>query len=159
MNAIAKYRHKLEQEVPAFIEKHMDDCMECPTTHKMAKNMLETLYFARLLTEKVDSDIYYFDEEMAKDWVAKMTPKAKWTMDVTTEVAKQYGVKFDHIKDYEWWVVMNKMYSDHKGTVEKITMDEVLPYVDLAKDYLFDEDSAVTPHHKLGLTYHLEMKH
>ncbi|MFI3330123.1 MAG: hypothetical protein R3Y05_06550 [bacterium] len=49
--------------------------------------------------------------------------------------------------------------SDHKSTVEKYTMDEVMPYVELAKDWLFDEDSAVTPHEKLGITYHLEMKH
>ena len=54
--------------------------------------------------KKMDCD---FGEEEAKEWVAKMAPTAKWSMDQTTAVMHQKG--YTH-KPCEFWAVMNMLY-------------------------------------------------
>lgn len=77
-------------------------------------------------------------EEMAKEWVSSMRPMAKWTMEDTNAVLKQYGLNIDPIQFY---VVMNMLYSDMKNVLGSGDDEESLEkYVEATKDWLNDDD-------------------
>lgn len=103
-----------------------------------------------------------FDESIAKDWVSHMITvkpdgsKVKgehWSIDQTTTVANKMGIKWTHITPYCFWVVMNMLYSDYSGVAIKHGTDTVEFYVDMAKAFLFDEDS-IPPKKKVSEYYH-----
>jgi hypothetical protein len=72
-----------------------------------------------------------------------------WTLEDTTSVAKQYGIDFSHINQYDWNYVMNMIYSDYYGAVS----NDLSTYVKLAKKFIFDKDA---PEGK-ALKYYLAM--
>lgn len=83
----------------------------------------------------------HLNESMAHKWVDNMANKdgsmgAHWSIDETTQVAKQIGVPFDDFNNYEWYAIMNMMFSDYYGSVSSDTMT----YAKLAKDWLMDKD-------------------
>ena len=74
------------------------------------------------------------NQDMAIEWVESMNPPAKWTMEETTQVKKQYGIM--NISDVDFYVVMNMMYSDyHKVIGENLDM-----YVKMTTAWLDDAD-------------------
>lgn len=155
MSTFKKYHDTIKKETEKFINDNMVACSKNYQKHIMAKEMLATLYYLEHIDMETSEE---FNETMAKHWVAKMNPKAKWSIEETTKVAEQYGVKFEHISNYCWWVAMNKIYSDYGKTISKYSMADVGIYVDMAKDWLFDEDSAVTPREKMLIEYKYLMK-
>jgi len=94
------------------------------------------------------------------DWlVAKATSKminedgttgAHWTIEQTTLVARQNGIRFDKFNEYDWNYVMNMVYSDYYGVVA----NDVSVYTKIAKKFLEDKDA---PEGK-ALKYYLAMK-
>lgn len=149
-----KYRELLEKEVPEFIEKNLEHCCDDPDTHKLAKDMMMSLWLVRQLD---DGTVYHinksFTEHDARHWVEHMNPPAKWSKEETTKIAEANGIKFDHISECDFWAVMNMMYSDYGHTIGKYVMGNDTVYVELAKDFLFDADSKVTPKEKVMLYY------
>lgn len=59
-----------------------------------------------------------------------------WTVEQTTAVAEQQGVKFEHFNKYDWYYVLNMMRSDYYTMFK----DDTASYVRLAKLWLFDVD-------------------
>lgn len=85
----------------------------------------------------------HLNEGMATEWVANMVNKdgttgAHWSIDETTQVAKQIGVPFESFNKYEWFAVLNMLYSDYYGSISSDTTT----YAKLAKDWLLDRDVA-----------------
>lgn len=83
----------------------------------------------------------HLNESMAHKWVDNMANKdgsvgAHWTVDETSQVAKQIGVPFDDFNKHEWYAIMNMVFSDYYGSVSSDTMT----YAKLAKDWLMDKD-------------------
>lgn len=83
----------------------------------------------------------HLNESMAHKWVDNMANKdgsigAHWSIDETNQVAKQIGVPFDDFNNYEWYAIMNMLFSDYYGSVSSDTMT----YAKLAKDWLMDKD-------------------
>ena len=74
-----------------------------------------------------------------------------WTLEETNSVARQHGIEFVHMNQYDFNYVMNMMYSDFYGSVP----NETSSYVKLAKKFLQDKDA---PDGK-ALKYYLAMKH
>lgn len=79
-----------------------------------------------------------FTEEDAVAWVAAMNPPAKWTMEQTTDVMFKQGY---HHKPFEFWAVMNAMYSDYGKTMVKFNADKPEVYAALTHDWLDDADA------------------
>jgi len=73
-----------------------------------------------------------------------------WSVEETNAVAKQYGVEFTHINEYDWNYVMNMMYSDYYDSVP----NDISTYVKLSKKFLFDKDA---PEGK-AFKYYMAMK-
>lgn len=85
----------------------------------------------------------HLNESMAHTWVDSMVNKdgtvgQHWTVDETSQAAKQIGVPFEDFNKYEWFAIMNMMFSDYYGSVSSDTMT----YAKLAKDWLMDKDVA-----------------
>lgn len=79
-----------------------------------------------------------FTEADAKEWVSHMNPPARWTMDQTTAVMRQYGYGY---KPCVFYAVMNMLWSDYGKTVAKHGMDTVDFWVEMAHDFIDDIDA------------------
>ena len=103
-----------------------------PELYEKYKMKLYVMAYGKVLTK-----------EMAEEIVEDMEPDGEhWTMEQTTNVKNQYGLK--NISDVDFYVVMNKSYNDNKDTVTKFAVDEnqqLEMYVSLTKDFIEDMDA------------------
>lgn len=77
-------------------------------------------------------------KEDADDWVKRMKPAARWTMEQTTSVMQQKCYNHD---PSEFFAVMNSLASDYGKTISKYGMDKPEIWAELAHDWLCDEDA------------------
>jgi hypothetical protein len=89
------------------------------------------------------SETSKMSEETAREWVSKMentdgTTGAHWTIDATTAVRDKLGLK--HICKYEFWAIMNSLYSDYGKTLAKTNATPEI-YGELARDWIEDDDA------------------
>ena len=99
-----------------------------------------------------------FDERIAREWVAKMenedgTKGPHWTMDQTTKVMEQRGIKEDPAKFY---AVLNMMYSDYCEVARKINANNMDFFAEMAKAFLKDKDAGAQD--KLAAYYEYVVK-
>ena len=102
-------------------------------------------------------DVYgcHFNEWMLKKALEHMENEDgstghHWTIEETNSVARQYGIEFVHINQYDWNYTMNMIYSDYYGVVN----NEISTYVKLSKKFLQDKDA---PEGK-AFKYYIAMK-
>lgn len=86
------------------------------------------------------------DRQTAEEWVSQMSKPdksgskgGKWTYDQTTQILKEKNLDLDPVN---FFIVMNMLYSDYGKTLVKHGMNNVDLYVDLAKDWIEDDDVA-----------------
>lgn len=79
-----------------------------------------------------------FTESDAKEWVSKMQPPGKWSMEQTTAVMHQYG--YDH-KPCVFYATMNMLWSDYGKTISKMGQDRVDLWAAMAHDFIADPDA------------------
>ena len=80
----------------------------------------------------------HMSEELAKAWTTKMVNKdgtvgPHWTYEQTESVRKDKGLQID---GWDFYATMNMIYSDYYSP-----KFDVSTYVELAKDWLHDEDA------------------
>lgn len=69
----------------------------------------------------------HFNEEHARKAVNKMenedgTRGQHWSLEETTALANQYGIRLDEkINKYDWYVALNMVYSDYYRVIVNIT--------------------------------------
>lgn len=101
-----------------------------------------------ILYEELEMELYkkiygcHFNEWMlakaTKDMINEDgTIGAHWTLEQTNNVAKQYGVTFNHYNEYDWNYVMNMIYSDYY----KVIPNDIQSYIKFAKAFLDDKDA------------------
>ena len=78
------------------------------------------------------------------------TTGAHWTLEQTTNVARQSGITFDKFNEYDWNYVLNMIYSDYYGAVP----NDTTIYVKMARKFLDDKDAKEGK----ALCYYLSMK-
>lgn len=124
-----------EQEIDDILSRKSLSCNEL----EVLKNLLVTKHFLG----KELSETSKMSEETAREWVSKMentdgTTGAHWTIDATTAVRDKLGLK--HICKYEFWAVMNSLYSDYGKTLAKTNATPEI-YGELARDWIEDDDA------------------
>lgn len=124
-----------EQEIDDILSRKSLNCNEL----EVLKNLLVTKHFLG----KEMSETSKMSEETAREWVSKMentdgTTGAHWTIDATTAVRDKLGLK--HICKYEFWAVMNSLYSDYGKTLAKTNATPEI-YGELARDWIEDDDA------------------
>lgn len=86
-------------------------------------------------------------DDIKREWVEEMKPRAKWTEDEVKSVANQYGLRIPFLSAY---VIMNMLYSDMKNAFGSGDDEESLKrYLQATNDWYFDEDSKVDGEEKL----------
>jgi hypothetical protein len=126
-----------------FISRMFEELKE--KDHEMYEELEEELY----------KDIYgcHFNEWLLEKALKRMhnedgTMGGHWTIEQTTEVAKQHGIEFENFNKYDWNYVMNMIYSDYYGAIP----NELSYYVKMAKKFLEDKDA------ERGKAYHYYTK-
>lgn len=124
-----------EQEIDDILSRKSLNCNEL----EVLKNLLVTKHFLG----KEMSETSKMSEETAREWVSKMentdgTTGAHWTIDATTAIRDKLGLK--HICKYEFWAVMNSLYSDYGKTLAKTNATPEI-YGELARDWIEDDDA------------------
>lgn len=89
----------------------------------------------------------HFNDEHARKAVSKMenedgTRGQHWSLEETTALANQYGIRLDEkINKYDWYVALNMVYSDYYRVVVSMTGSNNTKYfVELAKAWIHDKD-------------------
>ena len=80
----------------------------------------------------------HFDEETAREWVARMNPAARWDLAQTTAVMQSKG--YNH-RPCEFWAVMNMLYSDYGKVMAKYGADKPEIWADMADAWITDPDA------------------
>ena len=117
----------IEEWLEEFVEEMPLTCANAEKFNIMCKAMENLGFMGR-----------EFTEEDAKAWVASMNPPAKWTMEQTTDVMNKQG--YSH-RPWEFWAVMNALYSDYGKTMAKFGADKPEVWAALAHDWLDDSDA------------------
>lgn len=124
--------------IPKIFEEAKPENMEC-IEHVMI-DMIDCLKIMdHDMYERVEYKLYkmvygeHLSKELACKWVSKMENKdgthgEHWTIEQTSQYAGAYN-------KYDWYAVMNMMYSDHYNT-----KFDVNTYIELARDWLNDKD-------------------
>lgn len=84
-----------------------------------------------------------FTREMAEEWTEGMKNKDKskgphWDLEKAAHAMKTHNLRYD---EYEFWAVLNAVYSDYCEVLEKHGVSNMEVYIDLAKAWLDDEDA------------------
>ncbi len=165
---LKEYRDMIEDVLMKDLERDGKVCAHDYSRHRMIASIIETICNIDKMLDKDDDDGSYgrSDEhehkheltpEMEKAWASSMentdgSKGAHWTVEQTTAVAEQNGVRFDHITPTDWMIALNMIYSDYGKTLTEAGIADVDVFAKLAKDFLFDED-AVEPKEKLYYYY------
>lgn len=133
----------MERITIAAVDAELARVLESPMSVR-AMEYFNLLCRTRKYLASMDCD---FGEEQAREWVARMSPAAKWTMEQTTELMHKRG--YDH-NPCEFWAVMCMLYSDYGKTLIKYNADKPEVWADMADAWITDPD--VRPH-KTGIYY------
>lgn len=86
--------------------------------------------------------------EMAEDWVAGLEGSdpakqsgGKWTMEQVKPIAQKYGVPTEGERFYEFWAVMNALYSDYYAVAKKYNTLSADFFADMAMAFISDKDA------------------
>lgn len=95
-------------------------------------------------------DSHYKDDDYKSDdyskWLDKLinvdgSKGPHWSLDKTNDIAKEHNVYFEDISDKDWNMTLNMVYSDYSNIAKKYGIDTASFYVDIAKAWLFDDDT------------------
>ena len=84
-----------------------------------------------------------FSRDMAEEWTKKLknadgSKGPHWTFDQAKQAMRQYDVICD---PYEFWAVLNAIYSDDSKVAQKHGVNTLEYYVDRAMAWLYDKDA------------------
>lgn len=84
-----------------------------------------------------------FSRDMAEEWTKKLknadgSKGPHWTLDQAKQAMRQYDVICD---PYEFWAVLNAIYSDDSKVAQKHGVNTLEYYVDRAMAWIYDKDA------------------
>ncbi len=84
----------------------------------------------------------HFNKDLAIEAVSKLvnedgSPAPHWSLEETKKIALQNNIDFDSFTEYDWYFVLNDLYSDYC----KVFGQDTNSYIQLAKCWLYDKDA------------------
>lgn len=86
--------------------------------------------------------------EMAEEWTENMESAdpqkphgAKWTMDQIKPIAQKYGIPTEGERFWEFYAVMNALYSDYYAVAKKYNVISPDFFADMAMAFINDKDA------------------
>ena len=143
-------------KIRKYIEK-IGENKKIEDMQKLGDMLAEIIYSMKEshheLYEKYKMELYVMaygkvlTDDMKREWVEEMKPRAKWTEEQVKSVVEQYGVKVPYMSAY---VIMNMLYSDMQSAFGSGDDEESLKrYLQGTNDWYFDEDAEVDGEEKL----------
>lgn len=80
-------------------------------------------------------------EEMAVTDGSGRPTGEKWSYQESKDVGMKNGINFAQVDSYEWYVVLNMMYSDYYRTAKKHGFNDSTFFAELASDWFSDVDA------------------
>lgn len=123
------------EEIIKHIASAIDENIDCGQEYK---ELYEEAY-----GDKLSNDIM-------TEWVKSMSVTdgseredgQKWTVDQCYDVGSKMNIDWNKHTKYEWYTVLNMMYSDYYKTAKALNMqDDTTFFGRLAKDWLCDSDA------------------
>lgn len=149
---LSEYKSKLEHELAEYLDQPIG-------TRSMAAvdAMIECWEHVNDMEKCVCHSKPLSDHEIS-EWNAHMVNEdgsvgGHWTIQQTSDIAKNVGVVMEHITPEMWNVAMNMVYSDYSGVATKSGCSKPDFYGEMAKAFLFDRDGG-GPAEKLANYYH-----
>lgn len=131
--------------IKKYIQKIVDDgdIKEMEDLSDILDEVIINIYnYDEKIAKKYEMELYrmaYGDilsKEMAEEIISKMRPYGeRWSIEETRRIQEQYGL--DHIREVDFWVVMNQGYNDFRDIFE----DNIDLYVKYTRDFIEDEDA------------------
>lgn len=91
---------------------------------------------------------HHMTQEMAEEWVEGLEGSdparqhgGKWTVDQIKPIATKYGIPTEGERFWEFWAVMNAMYSDYYPVAKKYNVLTPDFFADLAMAFISDKDA------------------
>lgn len=99
-----------------------------------------------------EDDIEYRYHKDLKHWIEKLKSKDKFNLseEQVVQQAKSLGVHFKDYSELEFYAMYLAMVSDY----HRILGNDVLLYIKMAREFLEDDDIAVTPSEKVCIYYY-----
>ena len=110
LSMLKETHHDLYDDLELYLYKEIHGC-----------------HFTDWLAEKATSNMINEDGSVGRHW----------SVEQTTNVARQNNITFDHFNEYDWNYTMNMIYSDYYGAVSNDTS----AYIRLARKFLEDKDA------------------
>lgn len=133
-----------DRYVPPIYNKHQERYGEDHSRHGEGEYYLNARFQMNRAQGGDKSE--KLDRQTAQEWVDQMSKPdksgakgGKWTYDQTTQLLKDKNLDLDPVT---FFVVMNMLYSDYGKTLVKHGMNNVDLYIDMAKDWIEDDDVA-----------------
>jgi len=122
------------KEIITILDEHLDEM--CVLYPEIYSDIIEDIHIV------VNGP--YFDSESVAKAVASLqnedgTVGPKWTITETTTAASSVGVIFEKYNMYDWYYVLNMVYSDYYNV---IGVNQPV-YFELAKAWINDKDAPV----------------
>lgn len=124
-------------------EKTMDSMVKCfDETLKDIKEVHPDKYKKIKEHFYIAINGYHFNDEMLNDIYKTMinddgSTVPKWSIEETTQVARNNGLSFTSFNEYDWNYVMNMIYSDYCTVLG----DNLISYVKMSHKFLDDKDA------------------
>ena len=137
-----KHLHMIEEEIEKLESKELtwQTCDKLCMLYSLQKHMTEHHH-----EHKAD---HTFDREKAEAWVAEMASDdpakpvgGKWTPDQVKPVAQKYGVPTEGDRFWEFFAIMNAMYSDYYAVAKKYNVLNVDFFADMTMAFINDKDA------------------
>ena len=136
------------KDIIKYISTHPDkDKIECRIDETFIKYLEKIKYIDKCLYEDIMMHLYidtygeHFNEEIARHAVSEMenedgTYGEHWTLEETTRLMNQYKMSSELYNEYDFYYVINMLYSDFYSVVG----NDTTTYLKLAKYWLTDKD-------------------
>lgn len=129
----------------AYVKEHGDDAED-------VRDLAMLMYVLRHMDEheehKEHGEGHEMTHEMAVRWVDALEGDdpakphgGKWTMEQVRPIAQKYGIPTEGKRFWEFWAVMNALYSDYYGVAKKYNALNPDFFADMAMAFINDRDA------------------
>lgn len=134
-------KHMIDKRI-CHIKEHGDSAQDI-------RDLAMLLYVKRHMDEdEKHGHTHAITREMAEKWTSGMVNEdpskprgAKWTMDQIAPIAQKYGIPTEGERFWEFFAVMNMLYSDYYMIAKKYNVLTADFFADMAMAFISDKDA------------------
>lgn len=133
--SIMKSDKMTEEQLITHLVEAIEQEEKCDDEYR---DLYETVYGEKINKELAEAWVHSMDKANETD-----VDGQHWTVDQCYDVGNKVSVDWNKHSKWEWYVVLNMMYSDYYKTAVALGMqDDPMFFARLGKDWLCDKDAS-----------------